>query len=147
MMAKRILVALDHTEHAESVLPLVADMARGSGATVRLLHVRPVPETREGARGRVIAYASQEMERLEAEGLAYLHAVAAPLEGVPVESRVRFGHAVEEIVLEAEAFGADLIAVASASRSALRRVAFGSVAEKVLKKATVPVMLLAGGVV
>ena len=38
-MAKRILVPLDALERSEAVLPLVADLARGAGSTVRLLHV------------------------------------------------------------------------------------------------------------
>src|SRR5207247_861611 len=36
VMAKRILVPLDLTEDTEAVAPLVADLARGRGATVRL---------------------------------------------------------------------------------------------------------------
>jgi len=40
-MAKRILVPLSGRERAESVLPLVADAARSSGATLRLLRVAP----------------------------------------------------------------------------------------------------------
>ena len=38
VMAKRILVPLDRSDAAQSVLPLVADMARSNGATVRLLN-------------------------------------------------------------------------------------------------------------
>lgn len=53
-MAKRILVPLDRRERAETVLPLVADMARAGGATVRLLHVAPLPRIRQDACGRVI---------------------------------------------------------------------------------------------
>ena len=44
-MAKRILVPLDRSEASRSVLPMVADMARGSGGTVRLLHVAPDYDT------------------------------------------------------------------------------------------------------
>jgi len=140
-MAKRILVPLDQQEHAEAVASLAADLARGSGGTIRLLHVRPIPEQRVSASGRVIAYADQEMARLEAEGLAYLQTVETRLEGAPVESAVRFGNAVQEILREAEAFGADLIAVTTTNRSWLKRAVLGSVADRVLRKAKVPVML------
>ena len=140
-MAKRILVPLDRSDGAQWMLPLVGDLARSSGATVRLLHVAPIPEGRVGDHGRVIAYESQEMERLESMGLEHLRAAEAQLEGVPVESVVRFGDPVEEIVCEAEAFGADLIALATSRRSWLRRV-LGSVADKVFRKAGVPVILL-----
>lgn len=140
-MPKRILVRLDRSERALDVLPLVGALARGSGATVRLLGVAPVPKNVVNEDGRVIAYADQEMERVEREGLEYLKGAQAQLDGVPVESVVRFGEPAEEIVREADAFGADLIAVATARRSGLRRV-LGGVADKVFRKSHVPVMLL-----
>jgi nucleotide-binding universal stress UspA family protein len=140
-MAKRILVPLDASLAAEAVLPLVADAARGGGAIVRLLHVSPVPGPLVAKDGRVVAYADQEMARLEAEGLDYLHTAEARLEGVPVECVVRFGEPAEEIVREADAFAADLIAVTTAGRSGIGRVALGSVAEAVFRTAPVGVVL------
>ena len=141
-MAKRILVPMDRTGTAESVLSVVGDLARSSGGTVRLLHVAPVPEERVADDGRVVAYVSQEMERIELNRLDYLRRAAeCQLEDVPIESVVRFGSPVQEIVREAEAFGADLIAVATSRRSRLGR-ALGSVADSVFRKAGVPVLLL-----
>ncbi len=140
-MAKRILVPLDQSPLAESVVPLVRDLALGSGATVRLLYVAPPPEAVLDEEYRVVAYADQEMGRLEAEGLDYIGTVELQLEGVPVECAVRFGDPVKEILREAEAFGADLIAVATAGRSGVGRVLLGSVAEQVFRKASAPVML------
>jgi nucleotide-binding universal stress UspA family protein len=140
-MAKRILVPLDQSPIAEMVVPLVADMARGGGGAVRLLHVAPVPGPRVTTDGRVLAYADQEEKRLTADALDYLHTVEVCFDGLPVESEVRFGDPVPEILREAEAFGADLIAVTTAGRSGLRRMAFGSVAEQVFRKAGVAVML------
>ncbi len=144
-MAKRILVPLDQSQVAESVVPLVADAARGAQASVRLLHVAPVPESRIDAGGRVIAYADQEMERVEAEGLDYLHAIEVQFGETPVECVVRFGDPVQEILREAEVFDADLIAVSTAGRSGVGRTLFGSVAEQVLRKAEMPVMLMRPG--
>lgn len=142
-MAKRILVPLDRGEEAEAGVPLVADLARSSGATVRLLHVAPHPQMRTDTHGRVIAYADQESDRLDAEGQDYLWTIEAQLDGVPVERRVRFGDAAEEILLEADAFGADLIALTAAKRGWFRRSVLGGVAKRVLRKAPAPVMLLA----
>jgi nucleotide-binding universal stress UspA family protein len=144
-MAKRILVPLDQSPTAEAIVPLVADAARGAGATVRLLHVAPVPGALVAKDGRLVAYADQEMARLEAEGLDYLRAVEARLGGVPAQCVVRYGDPAEEILREAEAFGADLIAVSTAGRGGLRRVAFGSVAEAVFRKAAVAVVLFHAG--
>src|SRR5262245_10840635 len=140
-MTKRILVPLDRSERALSVLSLVADTARGSGATVRLLNVAPIPEQRIASDGRVVAYASQEMERVELSRLEYLKEAEARLEGVPVESVVRFGDPVEEILHEAEAFGADLIAVRTSGTGWLSHLQ-KSVADRVSHKADVPVLLL-----
>ena len=140
-MAKRILVPLDRSDTARSVLPVVADMARGSGGTVRLLHVAPVPTERVGDHGRVVSYVNQEMERIEGSRLDYLREAEAGLEGVAVESVVRFGDPAEEIVREAEAFDADLIAVTTEDRGWLGHV-FGSVADRVFHKADVPVLML-----
>jgi nucleotide-binding universal stress UspA family protein len=140
-MAKRILVPLDASPLAELIVPVVADAARGAGATVRLLHVAPLPQALVSETGRVVAYLDQEMERLEAEGMDYLRAAEVQFEGVPVECGVRFGDPVQEILLEAEAFGADLIAVATAGRSGLGRTVLGSVAEQVFRKSRLPVVL------
>lgn len=141
-MAKRILVPLDQSVLAESVLPLVDDLARGEGAVVRLLYVAPVPQTRVSEDGIVVAYADQETERLEAEARDYLSKAKIQLGGVPVECVVRFGDPLPEILSEAVAFEADLITVTTAGRSGLSRAILGSVAEQVMRKAEAPVLLL-----
>jgi nucleotide-binding universal stress UspA family protein len=140
-MSKRILVPLDQSPVAESIVPLVAELARGAGAVVRLLHVADEPRNLVTREGHVIAYADQEMERLRASGLAYLHTIEAKLEGVAVERAVRFGDPLEAILAEAEGFGADLIAVTTGGRGGIRRTMLGSVAEKVFNRAGVPVVL------
>ena len=138
---KRIVVPLDASRVAESVLPVVADLARAGGGSIRLLRVEPLPDNCVDADGRVVAYADQEMARLEAEGLDYLRTVAARLGGIPIESCVRFGDPLTEILKEADAFDADLIAVTTAGRSGLGRTVLGSVAERVFRKAETPVLL------
>jgi len=139
-MAKRILVPLDETTKSGSVIEPVADLARGSGATVRLLRVAPEP-TDIVSEGHVVAYVDQEAARLEAEGLDALRAVEVRLHGIPVECAVRFGDPATEILAEAEAFGADLIALATKTASSLSRAVLGSVAEQVFRRAPTPVLL------
>lgn len=144
-MAKRILIPVDHEERAEEVVSLVADLARSSGATVRLLHVGPLPQTRFDDAGRVIAYQSQDFERMESVARARLTVFAHTLlDGVPVEVRVRCGDAADEILEEAEVFGADLIAVrAPRSRWWQPRRVRGLVA-RLLRRTGTSVMLVAG---
>jgi len=138
---KRIVVPLDASPVAESVLPVVADLARAGGGSIRLLRVEPLPDNCVDADGRVVAYVDQEMARLEAEGLDYLRSVATRLGGISIESCVRFGDPLDEILKEADAFHADLIAVTTAGRSGLGRAVLGSVAERVFRKAETPVLL------
>jgi nucleotide-binding universal stress UspA family protein len=142
-MAKRILVPLDETAAAEQVLALVADGARTAGATVRLLHVAPVPRNVQTPEGRVVAYADQEMDRLDAEHTDYLGTLAAVhLTGVACDCKVRFGEPLEEILQEIDTFNADLVAVATRTRSSISRALLGSVAEELVRKAPVTVMLV-----
>lgn len=140
-MAKRILIPLDRTPASEAVVPLITEVARGAGSTVRLLYVQPVPGNILGEHGRVVAYADQEMARLEAEGSNYLEEVEARLLDVPTERVVRFGDPASEILVEAEAWPADLIALTTGAGGRIRRLVPGRVARKVFRKAPMPVML------
>jgi nucleotide-binding universal stress UspA family protein len=142
MTAKRILVPLDGSESAETAVAVAADLARSSGGSVRLLRVSPVPKQWVGNYGRVVAYADQEMERLTAEGRDYLETVGAQVPAVPIESVVRFGEPAEEILVEAEAFGADAIVLATGRLSWLKRVTGGGVGQSVVLKAPVTVVLV-----
>jgi len=143
-MAKRILTPINGRGPSETIVPVVAALARGAGATIRLLRVFPVPEQVIGPYGRTIAYVDQEMSRLTAEGLDQLAHVEAELEGIPVERVVRFGEPAEEIRLEAEAFNADLVALATTRRSRLGSALVPSVAERVVRDAPVPTLVLRG---
>lgn len=142
MTTKRILLAADRSPRADAVAIIAAETARGAHAVVRLLHVAPEASAVHDGQGRVVVYADQESESLSSQGLDYLRSLEAHFTGVAVESVVRFGDPVAQILDEAEAFGADLIVVGTAGRSAIGRVLLGSVAERVFGKATVPVMLV-----
>jgi nucleotide-binding universal stress UspA family protein len=159
MMAKRILVPVGNDERVESILPVAAALARESGGTIRLVQVQPLQRTRfdEYARRlplygydaseridlaqRVLTYAHAHEERLESETLERLHAFAPLLDGVAVEWQVRFGDVVEEIVREAEAFGADVVTMYERRRPWWRpRVS--PIGERVRARAGVPVLTL-----
>ena len=141
-MTKRILAPIGAEERSEAVVPLVASLARETGATVRLLRVFPVPERIVGDHGRTVAYVDQEMARLTAEGLGELACLETVLPGVAVERVVRFGDVAEEILIEAEAFGADLIALTDAKHGRLQSALAPSLAERVAAKTPVPALVL-----
>ena len=140
-MIKRILVPLDGRESSEAVLPVVNALAR-EGAAVRLLRVFPVPERIVVANGRTIAYVDQEMARLTGAGMAELRPLEARLSEVPVEKVVRFGDAASEILLEAEAFGADLVVLSAKARGWIRRALTSGVAERVARQSAIPTLVL-----
>lgn len=141
-MAKRILVPLDATTEHEAILPVVADAARAAGAAVRLLHVAPPTDRRLGEDGHVVAYADQEAARIRGDWVRRFHAAEGLLAGVPVECEVRFGTPIDEILAEARGWDADLVAVTTTCANSLKRGLLGSVAEQVLRRSPVPVLLL-----
>ena len=109
---------------------------------VILLHVvepePPVPDQPPRVRG---------METRHVDAEEYLAPIAVDLRnrGVRVEVRVRQGRPVMEILATARETGADLIVMATHGRRGLRQFVFGSVAELVVHRAGVPVLLLKPG--
>jgi nucleotide-binding universal stress UspA family protein len=138
-MIKRVLVPLDTTETTEDILPIVAMLAT-TGAIVRLIHVAPVPDNVVTPAGWTVAYADQEMARVQALWSDSLGDTAARLHGA-VDHVVRFGDAASEILTEAEAFGTDTILVTTGTRSSVKRALLGSVAEAMLRRARGGVLL------
>jgi nucleotide-binding universal stress UspA family protein len=144
-MAKRILAPVDGSEHNESIVPVVEALGHHAGATVRLLRVFPVPDRVIGTHGGTVAYGDQEMARLTGEGLDELRRIEDALHGVDVESVVRFGDTVEEVLLEADAFDADLIALADRHRSRLRDALSRDVTSRIARASAVPTLILHDG--
>ena len=137
MTPKRILVPLKGTAGDEAVLSVVAPAASAVGATLRLMHVAPIPHNLVSESGRVVMYSDQEMQRLNAQWLSYLVGVAATLHDTATECVVRFGDPVPEIVAEAEAWGAELIALTTARG---RRFGWRRIVEAVSRKVRIPVL-------
>jgi nucleotide-binding universal stress UspA family protein len=70
--------------------------------------------------------------------------VETSLPCVPVERVVRFGDPEEEILVEAEVFGADLIALTANRRNRLLSAIAPDIAERVAGKSPVPAVVLRG---
>ena len=87
------------------------------------------------------------METRHVDAEEYLAPIAMDLRnrGVRVEVRVRQGRPVMEILATARETGADLIVMATHGRRGFRQFVFGSVAELVVHRAGVPVLLLKPG--
>ena len=135
LQLRRILVPLDGSDLAEAILPVVARLARDHEAEVVLLEVLAGQRTRE---------AEHEVER-QAGG--YLEQAVASLRGHGlrrVQRRVWYGEADQAIANATAREQADLVAMSTHGRSGLDRLRFGSVAESVVRRAPVPVLLVRG---
>ncbi|MDY6876821.1 MAG: universal stress protein [Chloroflexota bacterium] len=145
-MYRQVVVPLDGSELAEEVLPHVAEMIRGQDSHVCLLSVTP---TMRGvaSSGVDLSPDARERQRVEQELEKYLRQVARRLEpaAAEVEVTVRSGRPADEVLAFADYVGADLIAMTTHGRSGIRDWIFGSVADRILRGATCPVLLVRAG--
>jgi nucleotide-binding universal stress UspA family protein len=162
---QRILVPLDGSELAASVLPHVQTLAQCTGAEVVLLRVVPhAPDPAGSDVDMLMAGLStpskpvptvppvldsdnaEQTESAHQQAIAreYLSAAAdsASHWGVRVQSLMQIGHPAETIIDMARTVHADMIAMATHGRGGLRRFLTGSVADRVLQHASVPVLLV-----
>lgn len=137
---KRVLVALDGSSAGEAVLRCLTEIAGPFVLGVTLLHVlEPItPQVSDGA----MVLDDVEARRRDAEEYLQLVATALGVQGVETACTIRQGRAADEILAAAKESGADLIAMATHGRTGLGRLLFGSVAEAVLRRAPVPVLML-----
>ncbi len=146
-MYKRILVPLDGSGLSESVLSHVKTMATACGpAEVHLLYVvEPLSAMRESSFSTQDKdYFAQSDRKAEAWGKDYLAKVVLNLEtdSIKAKSIVLIGNPAQDILDYATTNAIDLIIMSTHGRSGLARWVFGSVAEKVIRTATCPVMIV-----
>jgi len=139
-MFKRILVPLDGSPLSEAILPQVAELTRALGAEVTLLRVGLA----HAFPGLDPMFLLEEEVRVVKEAQTYLATVAERLaqEGLIVRTAVRYGQAAAEIIDHVAFEGTDLVAMSTHGRSGLTRLVMGSVAEEVVRRVRVPVLLL-----
>jgi nucleotide-binding universal stress UspA family protein len=145
---RRILVPLDGSDLAEQALPLAQELARRAGAALHLIRSVTWPWEGSAAIAALDATRGADLiEREEAAARAYLAAVSAGVarQGVAVTTSLCFGSAGEAILANAAAGQADLIVMSTHGRGGLGRWALGSVADRVLHGASVPVLLVRSG--
>jgi nucleotide-binding universal stress UspA family protein len=149
-MISRILVATDGSDAAWKAVEYAVDLAKQTGARLRLLSVAegnsflstsvPGVITPTHLRETMEDYLKQIAQAIlgKAEGLCQK-------KEVPAQKAVRFGHPVEEILGEAEESKVDLIILGSHGKSSLRAALIGSVTFGVIHKGTrIPVLVVRG---
>ncbi len=142
-MYQKIMAPLDGSELAECVLPHIESIAKGCSvkSVVLVSVVDPATFPSSGV---------YEHERIRIESHyksasgQYLRQVASRLEydGADLETEVIVGKAPESLAEYAEKNDVDLIIIATHGRSGISRWAWGSVADRILRSACVPVLMV-----
>jgi nucleotide-binding universal stress UspA family protein len=138
---RRILVATDFAESAERAMTCGVQLARRHGAEIILLHVyMDLPAYPEITAGQVETI--YEEQRRWIEDALERRARAARAEGLLARAVLKTGPAAATIAETAAAEGVDLIVVGTHGRSGLDRLIVGSVAERVVRLAYCPVLVV-----
>lgn len=139
---RKILCAVDLAEYSGQVAEYAAALARACKASVLVVYTAPSlsqyvgfhvpPNTIENFVGEIVTGAE--------EGMADF--VEENFKGVEAEGRVVVGYATDEILKTAAKENCDIIVMGTHGRKGIDRILFGSVAEKVVKESTVPVLTI-----
>jgi len=140
---KLILSPLDFSDPSHEALNTAADLAAKFGAELLLVHVVPMlPRLPSPA---VIFNEAEFEQELHKDAVARLNDLTLKLTAKGVKARSEVGTANDvsmEIIRLAEHNGVDLIVIATHGMTGWHRLAFGSVAEKVVRLAECPVLIL-----
>ncbi len=147
-MINRILVPLDGSKLAECVLPYVEEIGQKLGAEIVLVSVThrvqgfwPMddPGSAQGTRMVPEAVCS-----IEEQAGRYLEGVASRLnqKGVKTAREVICGKVSEEIAIYANSQKIDLAVMSDHGHNGLSRMTHGRVLQDVLKKASIPIMVV-----
>ena len=131
-MVHRLLIPLDGSKESETILPEARRLASPE-SEIHLLHVTPLPTPPTGEPTRMLG--------LHEMALPYLEDVRKALPGTRGLDLVRSGDAADAILQVALEMNIDLIAMTTHARKGVGRWALGSVAEAVVRKTELPVLL------
>ncbi|MGH7632853.1 MAG: universal stress protein [Gemmatimonadaceae bacterium] len=137
---KRILVPLEHSAYDDAILDHVRELARFSHSSLILIHVA------DGWAARNIHHLDlRESEEIQADR-AYLEGVAAGLErdGFETDAILASGDPVREIAAAAQREQCDLIAMSTHGHRFFSDLFYGSVAESLRHRCTIPILLVRG---
>ena len=137
----KILFPIDLSEVSPKMAPWVRDFAERCEAEIHLLFVARefghyvsvyvTPELIQSLEGQIIKGGEKKIEEFAEAHFKGYHACKAT---------VVVGDAAEEIIKYAETDKIDLIIIGTHGRKGMDRILFGSVAEKVIKMSSVPVL-------
>lgn len=135
---RKILVATDFSEGSDEALDHAIDMAKASNAAIEIVHILELAEefpfgTTYFDADYGALYAGIDRQLTE-------RADRARTAGIACETKIIDGAAVNEITKRSRAIDADLIVVGTHGRTGLAHALMGSVAERVVRRASCPVL-------
>jgi len=145
MMIKNILCAIDRSPSSLQAFGYAIALAKWQSARLNLLEVieeAPLPGVRRAPTSDGVP--SETRRTLERDLRRVLTARRAS--AVKVEISMRTGNVVQEILAQARTSRPDLLVIGTHGRGGVQRLVLGSVAEKVLRLATCPVLTVRRGV-
>jgi nucleotide-binding universal stress UspA family protein len=142
---KKILVPTDFSKHSDAAAAAALDLAARFGATVTLLHV--VPLTDYVAHAASLNAADPQLRELQpvlhrAAKASIAAEVARLAPAAKVDTDVIDGPPPAEICAYAKEHGVDLIVLGSHGLTGMKHLLLGSIAERVVHHATVPVLVV-----
>jgi nucleotide-binding universal stress UspA family protein len=144
-MWKNILVPHDFSPCADRALRLAVELARVHRAEISLLHVSDLPDdltadtiVEPPGEGSVLVVADYATRG----ALRRLEQIAEPLrrEGLAVLTKAVTGICADEILVATRELGTDLLVVGTHGRTGLSHFWLGSVAEELVRRASIPVL-------
>lgn len=148
-MYKHILIPLDGSKLAEAAIAHAERLAKGCGTQdITLLYVvertkgyRKVVDLSKQPEEQVV---TEPVSRKEREARSYISKMTERLSnrGLVVYDKVVIGDPAQAIIYHAEHSPCEIIVMASHGRSGLGRWALGSVADKVFRASTIPILMV-----
>jgi nucleotide-binding universal stress UspA family protein len=149
-MFSKVLVPLDGSKVGEAALPAIEQLVDklAPGTKVEVILIGVITLLRHwvvvGEASAPVSYTEEELNIIKNRVTDYLNTTSEELRGknIDVDIVVASGNAAEEILKIADQTGADLIAMSTHGRSGWRRLAFGSITDKVLRGSRIPVLMV-----
>ncbi len=141
---QKILVPLDGSAFAERAIETARAIASLKGAAVEFITVHPpaLPPSRISGAPPLDPRLDTDLRASLREYVARIETVERTRSSFPVTSAIRTGDAGEEVVAQAAEQGADLVVMTTHGRGGVERLWLGSVADRVIRSASVPVLLV-----
>ena len=143
---RRLVVPLDGSALAEEALPTAQALATRLGVPIHLITVIDIMRLIPAELGPVVAFDAavyeETLSQLDAGAVGVLASVSEQLERDGLHTSSEVAHGSPFMTIADAVHDGDLIVMASHGRSGVRRWLLGSAAEKLVREAPVPVVLV-----